>query len=215
MYSRISNNRTAKSKGVIPFTCWAFKLILTFVISSTTSNCPSLQGMWNRILCMFIRYSRVLKNGKIIRFFVSFCPLCAGYANVVLRFCLLGGGEMGWKIRSPCQIRVWRQTTFWLVCSLWPLEYICHCRCLFFACHGSTWSQVKRRCCSSSLLAFHLNIDNKSQLLECTQCKNSFKLLKVSFTTFHLDYYFFPSSLQLMHFQLFTTLFVHFMCRQF
>ena len=28
MYSRISNNRTAKSKGVIPFTCWAFKLIL-------------------------------------------------------------------------------------------------------------------------------------------------------------------------------------------
>ena len=108
-------------------------------------------------------------------------------------FAAFGRGEMGWKIRSPCQIRVWRQTTFWLVCSLWPLEYICHCRCLFFACHGSTWSQVKRRCCSSRL-AFHLNIDNKSQLLECTQCKNSFKLLKVSFTTFHLYYYFFPSS---------------------
>ena len=30
-----------KSKWVIPFTCWAFKLI-----TSTTSNCPSLQDIW-------------------------------------------------------------------------------------------------------------------------------------------------------------------------
>ena len=49
---RVSDNRicTAKSKGVIPFPCWAFKLILkvmnwSFTISSTTSNCPSLQAI--------------------------------------------------------------------------------------------------------------------------------------------------------------------------
>ena len=44
----------AKSKGVISFTCWAFKLILkvlnwSFTISSTTSNCPSLRTIWNRV----------------------------------------------------------------------------------------------------------------------------------------------------------------------
>ena len=49
---KIALIRTVKSKGVIPLTCWAFKLILkvlnlSFTISSTTSNCPSLQAIWN------------------------------------------------------------------------------------------------------------------------------------------------------------------------
>ena len=55
-----------KEKGVIPFTCWVFKLILkvfqSFSISSTTSNCPSLQAIWNRVFlcCTVIRYPSVV-----------------------------------------------------------------------------------------------------------------------------------------------------------
>ena len=65
----LSNKRT-KSKGVIPFTCWALKLILK---DMTTSNWPSLQATLREFsigtfyrCCAVIRYSRIVS--KLIRF---------------------------------------------------------------------------------------------------------------------------------------------------
>ena len=57
----------AKSKGVIPFTCWAFKLILKalnwlITISSTTSNCPSMQAIWNRVF----HYLRLIDTARLL-----------------------------------------------------------------------------------------------------------------------------------------------------
>ena len=71
---------TAKSKGVIPFTCWAFKLILKVLNWSTTSNCPSLQAIWNRVFhyVSFIDDVRLLNTleYKIERFFLYLCEKC-------------------------------------------------------------------------------------------------------------------------------------------
>ena len=70
-----SYSRVSISKGVIPFTCCAFKLILKVLnISSTTSNCPSLQAIWKRVFhyvliywcCTVIRYSRVCTINSLI-----------------------------------------------------------------------------------------------------------------------------------------------------
>ena len=58
--------------GVIPFTYWAFKLILN-AFSLTTSNCPSLKATWNRdfpyilyrwwkVILLLIRYFKLIKN---------------------------------------------------------------------------------------------------------------------------------------------------------
>ena len=47
---------TTKAKRVIPFTCRAFKLILKASnwVSLTSSNCPSLQALWNGIFIAYV-----------------------------------------------------------------------------------------------------------------------------------------------------------------
>ena len=79
----------AKSKGVIPFTCWAFILVLkvlnwSFTISSTTSDCSSLHMKSSFPLCTFnrcctdIRHSRVgLMKLENYSFFPSEALLCS------------------------------------------------------------------------------------------------------------------------------------------
>ena len=76
-----SYSRVSISKGVIPFTCFAFKLILKVLnISSTTSNCPSLQTIWNRIF----HYVRLIHAGRLLDT-LEYVAIC--FIEISYEFC--------------------------------------------------------------------------------------------------------------------------------
>ena len=91
----LSNYRT----WVIPFTCWAFKLILhilnwLFSICSTTWICSYLQAIWNGFLSLFNRYCTVIRyfNSTLFDwyFFGELLSLKCRMVNGILGFFSIG-----------------------------------------------------------------------------------------------------------------------------
>ena len=89
----------AESKGVIPLTYRAFKLILkvlkwSFTISLTTSNCPSFASHMKSSFpifavircCTVIRYSRVVVSSQQQRLLSLLAPVCSSTKPLSSRF---------------------------------------------------------------------------------------------------------------------------------
>ena len=91
--------------GVIPFTYWAFKLILN-AFSLTTSNCPSLKATWNRdfpyILYRCWKVNRYFKLIKKYQFgwTTSYSSLTQHDADVSFRTLVEGGKHKFHKTTS-------------------------------------------------------------------------------------------------------------------